>query len=310
MGEQDGKHELAGLKPTALESYQRKNRSPLTSIALVTLVLLMVAMGVVTLSLADGQVIRIFSAEWVRTHSARWLYERHIFVLYACIFSAWWVVYFVSRKPAPGVHDPAYKQVRSLRRLLGECSEQWSDLDARRSQSSTGFSDKAQSSMTTITILIAVAALELQEVSKLLAPLLESGFALTWPVVVLGLSLSLVMVSFIGYIVSADALDVIFNNFVDDDSRHRIRRYYYQGTINPRYAALISLIASFILLVAYYSPLAGSAAIGLFFVIGYAHWFPSFDEAPVSWMRCIAMLLVKAMLVLAPFLPLLLGWRS
>lgn len=148
--------------------------------------------------------------------------------------------------------------------------------------------------------------------SKLLAPLLvgQTGDEFSWQVVILVLSLTFSMVAFIAYIVSADALDVIFNNFVDADSRHRITRYYYQHTINPRYMALISLIASFILLVAYYSPLGASVAIGLFFVIGYSHWFPVFNKVRRSVLRRIVSILGKVVLVVLPLLPMLLGWRS
>lgn len=309
MGEQDGNPKQA--EPTALESYQSNNRSPLKLIALVTLLLLAGALSVV--GLAEGSMTRALAIDWVREYSTRWLYERHVFVLYACAFVAWWLVYLASRKPSPPWPDWSFRRARTLRRLLGECSEQWCATEQmtpeKLDELETRFRSKAQSSMTTIAILIAVSALELQEVSKLLAPLLETEFALSWEVVVLVLSLTFAMVSFIAYIVSADALDVIFNRFVDDDARHRITRYYYQGTINPRYAALISLIASFILLVAYYSPLAGAVAIGLFFVIGYAHWFPSFARVPASMLRRVSELLARAALVLAPLLPMLLGWR-
>jgi len=278
-------------------------------IALGTLVLLAVAWGAMVRVQGVG-LMEVFSTEWIKAYSTRWLYERHFFILYACGFVAWWVVYFGSRKQRATGEESLYKRVKTLRRLLGECSVQWGSADQITPESldrmEAGFRNKAQSSMTTIAILVAVSALELQEVSKLLAPLLvgQTGDEFSWQVVILVLSLMFSMVAFIAYIVSADALDVIFNNFVDDDSRHRITRYYYQHTINPRYMALISLIASFILLVAYYSPLGASVAIGLFFVIGYSHWFPVFDKVRRSFLRRIVSILGKVVLVVLPILPM------
>jgi protein-S-isoprenylcysteine O-methyltransferase Ste14 len=164
--------------------------------------------------------------------------------------------------------------------------------------------------MTTIAIMTAVSAIELQEVSKLLPNVLNDKPDVDyWQIAILLLSVLFAIVALVSYIVSADALDVIFNRFEDDDSRHRIIRYYYQSTINPRYAALISLITSFILLVAHYSPLAASMSIGLFFVIGYAHWFPDFNMPSVSTMSSVKVGLSKLVLIGLPVLPVFLGQR-
>lgn len=313
----------------ALACYQRDNGSPLRWIVLATL-LLVVAVWAVAALLEGLSPEALFTEDWTRAHATRWMYERHVFALYACGFVAWWLVYFGSRKPEDAARDHVFRRVRTLRRLLGECATQWKTeaqiargLQHRSAEAvrqdrqeleevEANYRDKATSSMTTIAILIAVSALELQEVSNLLAPLIEQQTTahVSWQIGILVLSLALAMVALIAYIVSADALDVIFNNFVDDDARHRITRYYYQRTINPRYAALISLIASFILLVAYYSPLAASVAIGLFFVIGYPHWFPDFAVLPQpAWRRARARL-AAAVIVLLPLSPMLLGWRA
>lgn len=312
MGSPETPPQPAAPEPSRLDQYDTNNQSPHLLIALGTLVLLALVWGV--LAFLEGSWLKILtSTDWVAAHSTRWLYERHIFIIYSCAFVAWWVVYFGSRKPDVAARDKPFKRVKSLRRLLGECSVQWRCAEQTEKlvdEIESGYREKAKSSMTTIAIMIAVSALELQEVSKLLATLLEGqeSVALTWQVMVLVLSLAFAMVAFIAYIVSADALDVIFNRFVDNDARHRITRYYYQRTINPRYAALISLIASFILLVAYYSPVAAAVAIGLFFVIGYAHWFPDFRTKHPSPARRATLALGKLVLLLLPLTPLFLGW--
>lgn len=296
----------------ALDLYSRDNRSPLRLIAGTALGLLVLVMAVVTVAFAGCEPFRIFSTDWAREHTTRWLYDRHVFTGYACIFAAWWLVYLGTRRNRQPEMEQAYKKVRTLRRLLGYCSEQWGASghmsEGRLDQMEESYRNKAQSSMTTIAIMIAVSSLELQHVSEQLEPLFKTGIMMNWQVAILMLSLIFATVSFIGYIISADSLDVIFNRFIDNDARHRITRYYYQSTINTRYAALISLITSFILLVAYHSPLAGAGAIGLFLVIGYAHWFPDFADMPVSRVRRSVVLTGKSVLVLFPLMPVLLGW--
>lgn len=300
----------------AIEEFQKNNRSPLRQIALVTMGLIVLAWFGTGMWEGDWLDI-VFSTDWVRLHSARWLYERHLFVIYACAFVAWWWVYLKSRKLDDEPADATRRHVRTLRRLLGECSVQWRSAEKTEQSNQkldeveSNFRNKAKSSMTSIAILVAVSALELQELSRLLAPLLEkqSPAEISWQVAILLLSLAFAMTAFIAYIVSADALDVIFNNFVDDVSRHRITHYYYQRTINPRYAALISLIASFILLIAYYSPLVASVAIGLFFAIGYSHWFPDFGKEQISKYDLALRRLTKVVLVLFPAVPMYLGWH-
>lgn len=316
-------------EPSSLERY-KKNRPPLVQMAVWTCGLLILAWWLTSATLAKGSWTTVlFSVDWANTYSTRWLYERHIFILYACAFVAWWVVYLGSRKPNPPAQDARYKQVRSLRRLLGECSVQWDRTDQVNlskdeiDKFEMGNREKAKSSMTTIAILIMVSATEMQEVSKILSDELKTQVAVEpcwqqvavepcWQVVMLVLSLTFSMVAFISYIVSADALDVIFNHFNDDDCRHNIPRYYYQSTINPRYLALISLITSFILLVAYYSPVVGSVSIGLFFVIGYSHWFPNFDleDSEKTKTSCrLGGALSRFVIILLPILPVLLDAR-
>lgn len=296
----------------ALDLYSRDNQSPLRLIAGTTFGLLMLVMALVTVALAGCEPLRVFSSDWAREHTTRWLYDRHIFTVYVCIFAAWWLVYLGTRRNRQPGAEQAYKRVRTLRRLLGYCSEQWGASgnmsEGRLDQMEESYRNKAQSSMTTIAIMIAVSSLELQHVSEQLEPLFKTGIMMNWEVAILMLSLIFAMVSFIGYIISADSLDVIFNRFIDNDARHRITRYYYQSTINTRYAALISLITSFILLVAYYSPLAGAGAIGLFLVIGYTHWFPDFADKPASLIRRMVVSSGKTVLVLFPLMPVLLEW--
>lgn len=314
---------VSKAKKNAVENYSNENNSPLVPIVIVTLVLLVLSIISASLlsqsTLSFRSLCLIFSEEWVKIHSGRWLYERHIFIIYACAFAAWWIVYLNSRKVNSNKNESRFKKVRSLRRLLSYCSLSWSDKplseeEIKKGKKASdsieaGYLNKASSSMTNIAILIAVSAIELQEITKQLEPLLlnlkSNALPNQWEIVVLLFALAFTMIAFISYIVSSDALDVMFNQFVDDTSKHKIIHYYYKNTINPRYAALISLITSFILLIAFYSPLGASIAIGLFFFIGYNHWFPNFDDK--SSLRSKAKTLLGIAIIMAPFIPIFLG---
>jgi len=262
----------------AIDRYNN-NKSPLTLIVPLTIVLVLIVLLLFALGETSWPNV-MFKKEWAINHSTRWLYDRHVFLIYSCAFAAWWLVYFLTKKVNDSAKEQSFKKVRTLRRLLGECSAQWASPVGMKEEDINSieqyYREKAKSSMTTTSILIALSGLELQEVLDVLRPILKQTTEniILWDASMLGLSALFALISFIGYIISADALDVVFNRFVDDDSRHRITSYYYKSTINPRYAAFVSLISSFVLLAAYYSPIVASVGIGLFFSIGYGHWFP------------------------------------
>ena len=316
---------VSKVKTSAVENYTNENSSPLIPIIIVTLILVVISIAFASLLSQSTLTIRslglLFSAEWTKLHSSRWLYERHIFIFYACAYTAWWIVYLNSRKVISSKKESRFKKVRSLRRLLGYCSVSWSDTPMGEDEMKKGkkvsdsieegYLNKATSSMTNIAILIAVSAIELQEITKQLEPLLlklqstPNALPNQWEIVVLLFALAFTMIAFISYLVSSDALDVMFNQFSDDASKHKIIHYYYKNTINPRYAALISLITSFVLLIAFYSPLGASIAIGLFFFIGYNHWFPNFENK--SSFKSKLKTLFGFIIILLPFSPIFIG---
>lgn len=296
---------------TGLRAYNNY-QSPLVYIVPLTFALALGAGCLFTGKWPWHMACEILSEAWTKSRFSDWPYDRHLFMLYCCGFLAMWTVYFLSRKPFKGKisQDPRWKKVRTLRRLLGETSKQW-DLtgsSANLAEIEAAYREKAKSSGTTLAIMLAVAGLELQRLTSIMDPILSLNTPLgfSWANALLLMSLLLALVAFVSVIISADALDVIFNNFKGDDDGHRVIRHYYSSTINPRYVALLSLIASFVLLVAYYSPTVATMALGILFWIGYPHWFPEFSTPESRTVRFVRFL--NPVILFSPFVPVIMAY--
>jgi len=208
-------------------------------------------------------------------------WSRVLFVAYLGAFVGLWFVYFMSRM------GPSLFQVMTLRRLLRKTSAQWNEAsELRKTELEKAFQEKARTTITATAMLVAASGVALTQVSQayrdlqaqiqanpnLVPPLIHH-----WDVLLLSLAAMAAFIAVVCFILSVDALDVLFNRFDSRAHAHRLRFYFYMSTINPRYFGLLSLLSAAILLIGHADPLLGCAAIGLMVAIGYRHWFPPQD---------------------------------
>lgn len=208
-------------------------------------------------------------------------YSRVLFVAYLGAFVGLWLVYFMSRM------GPALFQVMTLRRLLRKTSAQWNETsELRKTELEKAFQEKARTTITATAMLVAASGVALTQVSQayrdlqaqmLANPDLVPPLIHHWDVLLLSLAAMAAFIAVVCFILSVDALDVLFNRFDSRAHAHRLRFYFYMSTINPRYFGLLSLLSAAILLIGHADPLLGCAAIGLMVTIGYRHWFPPQD---------------------------------
>jgi len=208
------------------------------------------------------------------------------FLVYANLFLAFWVSYFTSRKP-PG-REGHLSPLQSLRRLLGETAAHWPAVDCQdgnsRRQLVAAFRRKADSSIQLLAIMIAISILILDRVTTIIDGLqvASSSFEPDFAFLMLSVSGVAAIVSFVCFVVSVDALDVVFNKFDRVQTGQTVVRHYYQSTINPKYYGLLSMLIGVICLAAYYHFYIGALAIGIALAVGYFHWFPDFSRDAVA----------------------------
>lgn len=198
---------------------------------------------------------------------------RILFIIYLSVYFSMWLVYFLSKSKRKFLK---YFRVGTLRRLLFVKSKHWTAEDSKIGEA---FMEKAKTSITAIAMLVAVAFLGMMQTKDLYFDLIaltkgERYQQTTWYLMILGFAASCSLIAFICFVISADALDGMFNEFEDKKLDNRIRRYLYKTTIHPRYFGLVFLISSIIFLMAYIHSILGSIVIGLIITIGYRHWFP------------------------------------
>ena len=207
--------------------------------------------------------------------------SRALFVMYLGAFVGLWFVYFMSRM------GPSPFQVMTLRRLLRKTSAQWNETsELRKTELEKAFQEKARTTITATAMLVAASGVALTQVSQayrdlqaqmLANPDLVPPLIHHWDVLLLSLAAMAAFIAVVCFILSVDALDLLFNRFDSRAHAHRLRFYFYMSTINPRYFGLLSLLSAAILLIGHADPLLGCAAIGLMVAIGYRHWFPPQD---------------------------------
>ena len=165
--------------------------------------------------------------------------------------------------------------------------------------------EKSKTSTSAIAMLVAASLVALAQArsgwEKLPETLCKPGlvtnqqlFLCQWHKLVifcLGMSATLALISFI---VSADALDTMFNEFNcsgdanNSQANNNYRRYFYQSAINPRYLGLASLVTTIVFINSLINVVLGSISIGLTLAIGLRHWFPNVSlnenaEDPRHW---------------------------
>lgn len=208
---------------------------------------------------------------------------RICWIVYASLFVAMWWVYFRSKiGPGPNPEMGGLK-VRTLRRSLGLMSAQWgADSEDDIAATTEAYQRKSESSMVVFSMLIAGSILLFEQLANLWCS--DAAGRTTWEIIVIWLGMLASTVSFVCLMLCVDSLDTIFNVF-PDSLKHKSIRYFYRYTIDPRYAAVASMLGAMILLLAIYDETLASMLIGVTYWIGYSFWFPDFSEPPQKLKR-------------------------
>ena len=214
---------------------------------------------------------------------------RIIFLAYSMIFAAIWVTYYSSKS-----ERFSFLRRRSLRVLLSYTSENWRSIEQRVSlptpceplllktnsmtedEANIGmiedhFRDKARSAMQNLGMLMAIACLELAQISLISRSISNAD---GWSKLTLGCASLASISALIMFLIATDSLDTIFNRFQTPSERHKLIDHFYRKSINPRYYGLTLIILSATMLIGSREPVLGAMAFGIIFSVGYSHWFP------------------------------------
>lgn len=216
--------------------------------------------------------------------------DRLIFLCYVCAFAAVWCVYFASRS------KNRLLRVRTLRLLLYYTSLNWGTAedrikkriadepllvnqndvdDVQLAEIESYFKDKARTSLQTMGMLIAVAALELGQINLMQNWAGKAALNDAWHTWTLGTATLAAIASFVMFVVATDSLDSLFNRFRGTVDRHKLIDHFYRKTINLRYFGLVSLLLGAVMIVANRNPILGATCFGMIFFFGCPAWFPS-----------------------------------
>lgn len=203
------------------------------------------------------------------------LLERTAFFIYLCLYAGFWSAYFLSRR------DDTYWSVATLRRLLYATSMQWNQAtNYTKEEIEKGFQEKGRTSITAMAMLVAASLIELAQVNGILIRLdtvkngVETLALDIWSASLLAVTAFAAFSALVCFLISADALDSLFNKFRSERLSHRLMHHFYTVNINPRYYGLVLLTTGAIFLIAFHSPLMGCMSIGVLISVGYRHWFP------------------------------------
>jgi len=220
----------------------------------------------------DLKILRPHIDEWLRI-SASELLEHTLLITYISLYISMWWVYFQSRISDDEGRGRMTRplRVQSLRRLLGYSSLHWDNKPARSEQLVDTYQKKGSAGMQVLAILIAVSLLIIDKIVDILP---FSGVQSRWKQAILWLGLMSSSISFIGFVLCVDSFDTMFNRFKTDTIRNIMVHHFYKYTINPRYVATACMLFALIMLLAYYSEIIASLAIGVLVVAGFRFWFP------------------------------------
>lgn len=224
--------------------------------------------------------------------------RRILWIGYASLFVSMWWVYFRSKLAAGPEPEKGGLPIRSLRRSLGLMAAQWrANSDENTVSTTEAYQRKSESSMVVFSMLIAGSILLFEQLAGLWA---SKDPRTTWEIIVIWLGMFASTSSFICLMLCVDALDTVFNVF-PHDTKHKTIRYFYRYTIDPRYAAVASMLGSMILLLALYDETLSSMLIGVTYWVGYSFWFPDFSSSPqkVSRKSGLTLVLLPVVVLLA-----------
>ena len=205
--------------------------------------------------------------------------DRLIFLVYLCFFAATWTVYFRSKKDIRRFDENGQPVgIQSLRRLLGEVSEQWNPDPKHKNeeQVKAAFRNKASSSMQVLAILTAVAVLILDIAGNVWVS--KAQIMEPWDAYSISFASLMALIAFVSFLVSIDALDTLFNRIENTVNKNVILRHFYQLTINPKYYGMVSMVLAVVFLLQVFSTVLASVAIAFILLIGYSLWFPQLSS--------------------------------
>lgn len=221
---------------------------------------------------------------WVDDHllvpeELRW--NRLVLICYLSLYAGMWWVYFLSKVSKVDEVEAKRLKIQTLRRLLGITSKQWDSNSVHTNDGEIieNFRRKSEVGMMVIAILIAASIIIFDQISSIW--LFDAKHSL-WQSTILWTGMLSLVISFVCLMFCVDALDTMFNRFANDSIRNSLISYFYNYTINPRYAATATMFLSMILLLAYHSEVLASLAIGIIFCVGYNFWFPDIREEAIK----------------------------
>ncbi len=210
---------------------------------------------------------------------------QQLFTFYLACYLGLWVTYFRSKSP-----PYTGEQYPTLRRLLHVYSVQWNGTAMMDDHSNplpilpereTIYQKKATTGLTALAMLASAALIELVTANVIYIHLLPKEpvavITLEWSHTLLFLGSICAFSAFVSFLVAADALDSLFNRFKYQSVARKLLQHFYNTAVNPRYYGFFFLITGAAVLMAAHSPLLGSIALALVFIIGYPHWFPARD---------------------------------
>jgi protein-S-isoprenylcysteine O-methyltransferase Ste14 len=217
---------------------------------------------------------------WIKTYMTvpegqRW--NRMMLLCYLSLYIGMWWAYFRSKKYPEGTEAEAKSlKIQSLRRLLGTTSKQWQPHAVSTSDDQDAidaYRRKSGTSMQVIAVLIAVSILIFDQISTIwMMP--ETEFSV-WQYGILWIGMLSAVISFICFMMCVDALDTVFNQFSSDPIRNVLVKFFYDYTLNPRYAGGAAMLFSVILLLGFHSEALASLAVITILLVGYNLWFPN-----------------------------------
>lgn len=221
---------------------------------------------------------------WVHKHllvpeELRW--NRLVLICYLSLYAGIWWVYFLSKVSKVVEKEAKRLKIQTLRRLLGITSKQWNSNSVHTNDGEIieDFRRKSEVGMMVIAILIAASIIIFDQISSIW---LSDAKHSLWQSTILWTGMLSLVISFVCLMFCVDALDTMFNRFANDSIRNTLISYFYDYTINPRYAATATMFLSMILLLAYHSEVLASLAVGIIFCVGYNFWFPDIRKEAIK----------------------------
>lgn len=231
-------------------------------------ILFMMSAALAALYFADEQKLVDFS--WLRPKQQPTVL---IFFLLVVMYLSQWIVYFLS------VNVRVFR-VQTLRMLLWTEAVQMSvETD---DASSSSLREKSRNVITTQAIFIATAVFVISALLE--ADILEPDSARPqWQTIAGYLALFLTTIAVMLLTVSADAAETTFNGFRHDEEY--VVGYFYKLSARRKYYGYVLTGMAILVFVSQISPAIAALGMGLFILMGYAHWFPYLRQPNRVWLE-------------------------